>query len=489
MTADGGLPLPMRLPALSGLGTGVPLRFVGRARADPVTALASRMRAACAAAVDVDEIAALLEAGGINDRVAARDYGQSSVFTLAALVLARATAGGARSAVASPAPTGRSDAGRVVFDTLVRATLYLTPLAVGLGVASEVDTVPAIATTGTLVLGWGSGQALAYLGYRALDERGVVGAARLLALGFTGLAVVWSAVLAAVGLDGPRGFAVAGAQLAFFAVVATALVTGRERVVLAAATPCWIAAGAVSVGLGLPAVLTLLAGLVVVVAVAFRPAVPGVGVPGRSGAVGGRWRSWRRDLRYALLYGGVGTGQAVLLLSVGVTDVSAARVPPEAVPLLLGVPIIELTLVWHQRRVAAARAATDDRLVFDRRLRRLATATGAVLAVPIALGAGIAIASWLGLRPPGGESLAAAVLLVAVYALGLVLAAHRRAGTAIALVWWPSVLIAVAGTWAPSLVEVVPRFAETLAAATLLGACVPGLAVAALVLRDPESYR
>ncbi|MEV0134785.1 hypothetical protein AB0H83_40795 [Dactylosporangium sp. NPDC050688] len=76
-----------------------------------------------------------------------------------------------------------------------------------------------------------------------------------------------------------------------------------------------------------------------------------------------------------------------------------------------------------------------------------------------------------------------------MYALCLVLAAHGRAGTAALVVWWPTLLVAGVGHWAPALVHVAPTFTETLAVATLLGAGLPGLAVAALVLRDPESYR
>jgi hypothetical protein len=79
--------------------------------------------------------------------------------------------------------------------------------------------------------------------------------------------------------------------------------------------------------------------------------------------------------------------------------------------------------------------------------------------------------------------------LTAIYALCLVLAAHRRAGTAATLVWWPALLVGGVSSWAPALARVAPQFTETLAVATLLGASLPGLAVAAFVLRDPESYR
>ncbi len=46
--------------------------------------LEARMAPVCRSAVDTGEVAAYLEARGVNDRVAARDYGVTSVFSLAA---------------------------------------------------------------------------------------------------------------------------------------------------------------------------------------------------------------------------------------------------------------------------------------------------------------------------------------------------------------------------------------------------------------------
>jgi hypothetical protein len=483
VSADSLVVVPMQRRArLSALERGESLRFVGRVSTDPVAALADRMREDCAGAVDVDEVAAILEANGINDRVADREYGVPSVFALAGRVVAR-TLDTAETAIHAAFIDDGPPVRAVVTETLTRAAIYLTPLAIGLGAASEVDGVPGLATTGTLLLGWGGGQALSYLGYRALSERGVTAAARLLGGGFLGLAAVWALVLAGTGA---RACTTAAVQLALFAVAAVALVTGRERVVLAAAGPCWLATVAVAAGLGGWAVAALLCGVAALLVVAFRPVV-GADVSGRM--PWRRWRSWSGDIGYALLYGLVGTGQAALLGAVALDGIAPHRVPVEAVPLLIGVPLIELTLVWHQRRIAYARAVLADRAAFDRRLARISKGTVAVLCVPVALGATIAGAVWVGLSGPGGQALAAAILLTGVYALCLVLAAHGRAGTAALVVWWPTLLVAGVGHWAPALVHVAPTFTETLAVATLLGAGLPGLAVAALVLRDPESYR
>jgi hypothetical protein len=451
------------------------LRYVGRVATDPVAALADKMHDDCLGAVDIDEIAAILEANGINDRVADREYGAPSVFALAGRVVAR-TLDNADTQLLRPVPAEGPRLGRVVGDTLLRAAIYLTPLAIGVGASSEVDGVSRLATTGTLIVGWGGGQALSYLGYRALSERGRTAAARLLGGGFLVLAALWSPAL--VG-QGGRAYTVAAVQLALFAVAGVALVTNRERAVIGAVAPCWLATAGLQFGLS---VWLLLACVAVLTLVAFRP------VLGRSDRPRRTRKWWRHDLRYAALYGLVGAGQAALLRSVALDGIAPHRVPVEAVPLLLGVPLIELTLVWHQRRIATARTNLADRFAFDRRLARISAGTIAALGAPVVLGAAIAGVAWFGLLR-GGQPFAAAVLLTGVYALCLVLAAHGRAGTAAIVVWWPTLLVSGVGHWAPALVHVAPSFAETLAVATLLGAALPGLAVAALVLRDPESYR
>jgi hypothetical protein len=378
---------------------------------------------------------------------------------------------------------------RVVVDTLIRSMSYVTPLGIAFGAQSQVQHLPALVTTGTLVLGWGGGQALAYLGYRVLNDRGRTAAARVLAAGFLGILGAWLVVLAASGVHQPRAVVVAAVQIALFAAAAVALVTNRQRAVLAWTVPCWLSTAAIAVGLGTPAVIALLAGLTVLTVMAFRPAFGGHDPAAPSTPARARWQTWRADLGRAVIFGTVGCGQAVLLILVAFKGSTTFGVPPELIPLVIGVPLTELALVWHQRRVAASRAVLENRAAFDRRLSRLSAGTVAMLSIPVVIGAVIAGAAWLGANPPGGQSIASAVLLTAVFALCLVLAAHRRPATAAILVWWPALLIGGVSSWAPALVHVAPSFTETLAAATMLGASLPGLAVAAFVLRDPESYR
>jgi hypothetical protein len=434
---------------------------------DLYASLEQRMAPVCRSAVDTGEVAAYLEASGVNDRVAARDYGVTSVFSLAARLRADLagypTAGYAPGGYDPNAPAGERDArGLGVGVTLVRSALYLTPAVVAVGGATQLSGLPAPAGPGALIYGWATAQALAFLGYRALGAIGAVAAARVLAVGFVVAGLAWAGLLVAFGVTDPLAHAVAAGQVALFAATAVALVTGTEKRVLAAATGVWIAAVAVFAGTGLWIVG---AAVVVLVLVAYGPATQ----------KGDWYRPRPREAASALANGTVGAGQAVLFASVVLTGGGALIA---AVPLLIGVPLAELVLVWHQRRVAATRAALTDRWQYPRRLTRVSLATLAVLAVPVVTGALLTAAE--------AGRLAAVVLLAAVNGFCLVLVAHRRLGLAALLVWWPAVLIGVLYRALPGATT---GLVDTMVAVVLFAVCVPALGVVAMVLKDRWSYR
>jgi hypothetical protein len=437
---------------------------------DLYSSLEQRMAPICRSAVDTGEVAAYLEASGVNDRVAARDYGVTSVFSLAARL--RADLAGYPTA---GYPPGHHDPNAAAPDragprlgvgvTLVRSALYLTPAVVAVGGATHLSGLPAPAGPGALIYGWATAQALAFLGYRALGAIGAVAAARVLAIGFVVAGAAWAGLLAAFGVTDPLAYAVAAGQVALFAATAVALVTGTEKRVLAAATGVWTAAVAVYAGTGLWIVG---AAIVVLVLVAYGPATQK-----------GEWyRPRPREAASAFVNGAVGAGQAVLFASVVLAGGDLLREPVAAIPLLVGVPLAELVLVWHQRRVAATRAVLTDRWQYPRQLTRVSLATLAVLAVPVAAGAVLTAAE--------AGRLAAVVLLAAVNGLCLVLVAHRRLGLASLLVWWPAVLIGVLYRALPGATTVL---VDTLVAVVLFAVCVPALGVVAMVLKDRWSYR
>ena len=407
--------------------------------------LVARARAAAPAAADVDEVAAVLEASGVNDRVAAEGYGYPSVFALAEVVHALAEPRRAGPGVRRDGPRRT----REVFDTLVRAGLHLTPTVLAIGAAHRLGGLPRYATIGLLVAGWSFAQALAFLGYRVAGVSGRAAAARPVALGFGVFAAVWVGVLAIAGA-GPGAWLVGAAQVALFAANTAALVTGQERRTLAAALGCWAAAGLFATGQVRPGVVALGAGLAAMLALAYRPAV-------RTPA---RWPD-RRAYPAALRHGLVGAGQALLFVVVVLAPGGRLTL---AVPLLVGVPLTELLLVWHQRRVADGRARLADRAAFTDRLVRAAAGSAVALALPLA--GGLALLGW--------PRLAGTVLLAGLYAICLVLVAHRRPLSAAGLMWWPA-LVLVAVPLEP--------------AAVLLCAYPAGLLLAFPAMRDPASYQ
>lgn len=434
----------------------------------PAAALAQQVHARLGWAADTGEVAAVLESAGINDR-AAGTYGHPSVFTLARQILTVPAKPDPRP---GPAPEGL----RVpIIDALVRAGLYLTPTVIAVGSAPLLGTLPWYATTGLLMAGWGTAQALAFLGYQAVNEAGVRCAARRLALGFATLALIWAALLAASGATA-TSYLVSAAQVMLFAANTAALVTGTERRTLIPAGCCWLATGALAAGAGPPAVAAMLAALLAMVAVAYLPAW------GRSG------RPWRADLsRYAIAvrHGTVGAGQAALFILVVLQLAGTVAPAASSAPLLLGIPLTELMLLRHQRRVADGRVRLTDRTAFRRHLARLGTTTGLALAVPL-----VAAAALMLTRPgPHGWAVTASTLLAGINAICLVLVAHRRPAVAVGMIWLAVVLIALSIAALRIMLPGAPDAAAAVSAVILLCLYPPALAEAVRALKDPWSYR
>ncbi|WP_186316180.1 hypothetical protein [Catellatospora sichuanensis] len=430
--------------------------------------LAQQVHARLGWAADTGEVAAVLESTGINDR-AAGTYGHPSVFTLARQILTTP-------AQPHPAPEPAPQTPRIpIIDALVRAGLFLTPTVIVTGSAPLFGTLPWYATTGPLVAGWATAQALAFLGYQAVNEAGVRCAARRLALGFATLALLWAALLAASGAS-TTSYLVSAAQIMLFAANTAALVTGTERRTLIAAASCWLATAALLAGTGPPAVAALLAGLLAMVTVAYLP------------AWGRGTQPWRPDLnRYAVAarHGTVGAGQALLFILVALQQTGTIAPAATSAPLLVGIPLTELMLLRHQRRVADGRVRLTDRTAFRRHLARTGTTTGLALAVPPLAAAALLLST----PTPDGWAVTASTLLAGINAICLVLVAHRRPASALALIWLSAALIALSITALRILLPNAPDAATASSAVILLCLYPPALAEAVRALKDPWSYR
>jgi hypothetical protein len=486
------LPGPGRAPAREGDPAGADLPAL-----DPVDRLAEEFATVCATALDADEVAVALEASGLGDRIALDSYGQRDVFALAEDLLARAPG--------HPAPTmaPRPQAILAGRQVVLRSALYLTPLALALGAAHQLASIPGWVTAGALVAGWSSAQGLAYLGYLVGGRGGDARAARFLLVGFAALAVLWTAALTGTsgaelkgqpgGLAGP--VSVSLAELALFAAVTVALVTGRERQLVRAAVPCWLASAVLGWG---PALVggrpelsgvgvALVVGTVVhFLVVAYRPAF------GPFRRDDWRWSLQLAEVGPALGYAVVGAAQAVLLAAAVLAGAGAdavvfgADVPLTTAPLLIGALAAEYLMLRHRARLEHALDTSTDRAGFRRQLLRIICGTLGVFALGIAGGLAVA-ANWAATDSVKALQLACGVLLAGHSVVTLLLVTHRRLWLAAVLVGCPALFMVCCAIAVARLGMLPPQPGEALSyAAAVLGVAL-GLGFLAAVRLLPNT--
>jgi hypothetical protein len=486
---------------------------------DAIGALAEQLAAGCVTIVDVDELVAAIEATGINDRIVQQRYQLPSVFALGEAVLARL---GRHRLTATHQPAPGPPAAPFVRAALVRSALYLTPMAMVAAANGPLDQVPWPVAAGVLMAGWSCAQPLAYLGHVLAARSGPRRALRVLLAGFAVVAVAWSVLLAAapstlVGPQRPLADAVSLAELALFAAVTAALVTGAEAGVLRWVVPSWAIAGSVLAGLwpdswSLGRSFALLGGVVLICWRAFRPAI-GRSTGGRPASPRLGWDDLGRAIAYLLV--GLGQSSAFALVWLSSSEgkmVGATAMPPATAPLLLAVPLIEIMVGWHEARASDGLDAYDDRHAHRRHVRKLAVVTLTALLPPLAVGLALGASAH---RLPFGLSshaavrglvlgVASGVLLAGVFAVTLLLTARRRLVTAAVFATCPAGLaaalaaspVAAAGPdgQVGSLAGWHALFRSTadLLPGTVIGLLlvhIIGLALAARAVFDTRSYR
>ncbi|GAB1644437.1 hypothetical protein [Krasilnikovia sp. MM14-A1259] len=206
----------------------------------PPVDLAAWISPVCASAVDLYEVAAVLEAGGINDVTARERHGARDVFDLAGRLF--------RQVPPEPQPdrpvTGPWRATPVTH--VLRGVVFGLPALAYLAVADRIaGPRAAVVLVVSVLLSWAAGQGLAYLGYVRLGRAGRGAAAAV--LGGAGLLVALPAAAVVVALGfalgvPPAATLIAAGQLAYVLAATVALVLGREWWLLAALVP-GVAAG------------------------------------------------------------------------------------------------------------------------------------------------------------------------------------------------------------------------------------------------------
>ncbi len=401
---------------------------------DPVDDLVARVRPRAGEAVDSLQIAALLEADGVNDRAARVEYGYTDVFDLADEVYRRL---GGNVPRLRPIVEHDRDPGRA-WREVSHGLLYLLPSALFPAVVAVVlprPLVVALVVAGALGWVWAGGSTwLAYQWLNVHDARGAgrvlawASAAGLLVAGAAGVGVAFATgggYTAAVLVPGVMAYQLASTLLLFY----------RRELWLAGLMAPAAGAGVAYVVVGRP---MLLWALVAVSACVLAALGFGLHEAWRAGA--GRPRPANGGLRARLR----GRG-GMFLLVLGYTALSAAfllhaqapyllthlDVVLACAPLIVAMGVVE----WRARHFVerSRRLLGEVRYPkeFVRRVWLLLAANVAVcwLAVAVAAAAvlgALRYAGWLG---PAGIAMAAAqVALAGAYFLGFILAGHQRYG-------------------------------------------------------------
>ncbi|MCP2257891.1 hypothetical protein LX15_001577 [Streptoalloteichus tenebrarius] len=389
---------------------------------DPVLRLAAEMESVCANAVDVLEIAAALEAQGVNDRAARRRYGVADVFALAELLheLVPPRPG---EPVEEPCPWRPRPLTHVL-----RGALFGLP---GLCTAALAPDVAGGAQVTVLVvallLSWPLGQGLAYVGWSRLGRSDRGGAVRLLRRGFLLTSAVTVAVVAAFALAvdaGPAAAVLAGGQGVYLLGATVLLVLGAEWWLLAALAPALLACG-VHLVLGQPVrlawpvrVLVLGCLLAVVVLVALRTKAAQNATQGPL-----RWAEIGAAVPHAVF--GVVAAGLLLVITGGVPTTSAHPAVWSAVPLSLSMGAAEWNLTWYRRRTFLLLRRTRRTTQFARRARGalLVACARYLTAAALLTTAGVALTSGRGITPGLVLAGATSVLLGGALFLALTLQA------------------------------------------------------------------
>lgn len=422
-------------------------------------ALAERMAPACAESVDDMEVAAVLEADGITDAVAAALYGSPDVFHLATRLCRqnpRQPTRGAEQVDPWQARPGRP---------LLRGLLFGLPALCYLA-AGGTTAGPAAGTVlvVSVLLSWATSQALAYLGHVRLGWGDRPGALRVLRGGLLwgGAPVLAVTIATGVAFSAPVPLILtAVGQVGYLLAATVLLVLDAELLLLAALAPGVVAA---LVGLAagggtvrsLPVAVAAASTVVATAVLALYRTRPATG-PSSTGssstgspATGPRVSlPTRAEVRGALPYALFGGCAGGLLLFVPVdntlvpADLAAVGPPAAAgmaaglvtmLPLSVSMGLAELLLSRYRSATFRALRHTATLPAFARRARRalLGTVAGYLLALVVATATAAALAASFGGVVVAPAAVAGYAALGGALFLALLLMSFQLRGPAVA---------------------------------------------------------
>jgi hypothetical protein len=417
---------PEALEALEALG-------VRRtASGDPVDELVARVRGRATQAVDSLQIAAMLEADGINDRGARVEYGFADVFELAEDVFRRLGGPVPRLRRMTEPRRGAARAWRDVSHGL----LYLLPSALFPAVVAAVSPralVAALVVAGGLGWFWAGGAN--WLAYQWLNRHDTRTAGRVLAWSSAAgiLVAAGAGIVVGVVTHGGVAAAVIVPGVMAYQMASTLLLFYRRELWVAALLLPGAVAGLLYVGTGRPMLVPALA----VVALCVLAAL-GVGLwqalrptAGHPKPVGMRNQLRGKEVRFGLvlLYGAL---SAAFLLHVQAPYLlTHLDVVVAGASLIVAMGVVE----WRARRFTERSRWLLVQVRYPRQFVRrvwlllIANLAVAQLAVAVGGGAVLLVLHRLGRLTPAGVAMAAAqVALAGAYVLAFIVAGHDAYG-------------------------------------------------------------
>jgi hypothetical protein len=349
---------------------------------DPVDLLSREFDEVCTTAIDAYQIAAALEAQGLNDRIARERYSKRDIFSLAAelhhRVPLRARAGEASPvAEGTPAPP--------VSALIMRGPIYLVPALFFIGAGDWVrrDGVAWIALT-ALLLAWVWNQGLGVLTHRLIGRMDPNGARRMarwsLATGTLIVTLVaWPIAHMVFRSDWLGLFA--GAQTAYLIASAALLTFNHDRLLVMVLAPGAAMALASFLTDAVSAELVLVAALMTVAAV-----VAAMVWATRASTQEPFPIPSRYEVRVAAIHAILGGTWAMLIALSAIATSGPARLTAlsiAAAPMVLTMGVAEWQLVALRRRAHRLLAGTGDPAEFARLARRAFLQGLSVFAVSI----------------------------------------------------------------------------------------------------------
>lgn len=358
---------------------------------------------AVASATDPLEVAVVLESAGVNDRVAAAEFGVPDVFALAELSFAGAAGSPDRplsEPVVAPAdrpPPGPGD--RWTFH--LRGILYAIPAAVALSLLPAGDPVASGLVLGGLVTAWAAGYGVTSIGWAHLGNLDAPGARRFLrralvvgtvtAAAVAVLAVFGALILTSTVSVGLATILLLTGQAGYLLAAAALLLCGRELWLFAALLPA--AAGAV-LGLVGPATgppgddlawpgASVVAAVVLALVATRRSARPRQPLPRSAWTAAGTQVCCGLFVALLVLFPAVDQ-----LVDPGF-DPLPLSVTAVALPLVLGMGVAESVVLRLRRSITRSLAATGSTRDFGRAARR------ATLRAHVAVAAALVVMSAL----------------------------------------------------------------------------------------------